>query len=270
MSPYIPQLLLQPSLVFLLGVFLTPLFNRVLAHLSEEGPLWGGEMRCGACGRVRPWVEEMPLAPQFLGLSRCQHPAFPWPFLTLVVIALGGGLLALGHGVAGGKTASWPVISQSLMFFYLLYLLAVADIRTFSVEPLLVLAGVVVRFGYLGIFQPGAFFPMLMGMLSGAGLFALVALFYRGIRGRDGLGEGDWAVLGLIGAFVGWQGILPVVALASVSALVAGVGLVLLRVRTLEDPLAFVPYLCLGGLGVYFLRVFMPSLPWLSGFFIQG
>ena len=142
-------------------------------------------------------------------------------------------------------------LSQALLLLYLLYPLALVDLATLTIEPALVVGGVVLRMAVVLSLQRGAATDMLGGLLGGAGLLALVGFAYQWLRGREGLGEGDAAVLGLIGAFVGWQGILPVVLLATVSGVLAGVPALLLLRRPLNTPLPFAPFLCLGGLAVF-------------------
>ena len=69
-----------------------------------------------------------------------------------------------------------------------------------------------------------------------------------------GLGDGDAALLGLIGAFVGWQGLLPVVILSAAGGIIAGAPALLLLRKPLDTPLPFAPFLCGGGLTVYLLQ----------------
>ena len=128
----------------------------------------------------------------------------------------------------------------------------VIDLRTLTVETRLVLIGLALRAVGLAIFQRSLLLPMGGGMLIGAGLFTMVELIYRAARNRVGLGEGDAAVMGLIGFFVGWQGVLPVVGLAALSGLIVGFPLLLLRREpTSSTPIPFVPFLAAAGMAVF-------------------
>ncbi|HEX9841943.1 MAG TPA: A24 family peptidase, partial [bacterium] len=142
-------------------------------------------------------------------------------------------------------------LSQALLLLYVLYPLALVDATTLTVEPALVLGGIVLRMATVLALQREAAADAFGGLLAGAGLLALVGFAYAWLRGREGLGEGDPAVLGLVGAFVGWQGLLPVVLLATAAGLVGGVAALLLLRKPLDTPLPFGPYLCAGGLAVY-------------------
>ena len=53
----------------------------------------------------------------------------------------------------------------------------------------------------------------LIGAIAGAGVLIGVILLYATLTRREGMGGGDWKLLGFIGAWLGWQG-LPFVLLA--------------------------------------------------------
>ena len=88
-------------------------------------------------------------------------------------------------------------------------------------------------------------------------------LFYWGhklITRREGMGYGDFKLLAALGAWLGWQALLPIILVASVSAvLFATVGLVQ-GTATRKTAIPFGPFLCLGGVGVLFFTTFMPAL----------
>lgn len=187
-----------------------------------------------------------------------RHADIPRPYwqgfgsLLLNPLALGGSSLALAFLP---QLQSPVALSQALLLLYVLYPLAILDAVTLTVEVPLVLGGLLLRMATLLTLQRGLVADMMGGMLGGAGLLYLVGFFYRWLRGREGLGEADAAVMGLIGAFVGWQGILPVILLATVAGLLIGFPLLLARRKPLHTPLPFGPYLCAAGLLVYLARL---------------
>ena len=50
----------------------------------------------------------------------------------------------------------------------------------------------------------------LVGSLVGAGLILAIALLYKAVRKVDGMGGGDVKLMAMIGAFLGWKMIFPV------------------------------------------------------------
>lgn len=84
---------------------------------------------------------------------------------------------------------------------------------------------------------------------AGAGYGVLWAFYcaHKLLTRREGMGYGDFKLLAALGAWLGWQAILPVILLSCTAGILyAGVGL--LRGKTTRTtPIPFGPFLCLGG-----------------------
>jgi leader peptidase (prepilin peptidase)/N-methyltransferase len=81
-----------------------------------------------------------------------------------------------------------------------------------------------------------------------------LAIAFKTLRGREGLGEGDPPLLGLIGAFLGWRALLPVLLWSSAIGLASALILRGLGRRDRPDPgqgrdaaLPFAPFLVLAA-----------------------
>lgn len=145
----------------------------------------------------------------------------------------------------------WALWSQSILLWWLVFALAAIDLRSLLVDMRLVALGIALRWLYLLLWQRESLWDMGAGLLIGAGFFHIVGMFYEVLRGRTGLGEGDASVAGLIGSFVGWQGLLPLVALAALAGLLVSLPWLYGTRRPLSTPIPFVPFLCGAGLAVY-------------------
>jgi len=85
---------------------------------------------------------------------------------------------------------------------------------------------------------------------AAAGYLSLWLVFqvFRLLTGREGMGYGDFKLLAVFGAFLGWQ-ILPlVVLLSSLIGAIVGISLVVVRGRDRQIPIPFGPYLAAAGL----------------------
>ena len=92
----------------------------------------------------------------------------------------------------------------------------------------------------------------LLGATLGFGLLWLAALFYRSLRGREGLGAGDPKLLGAIGLWLGPLGVVKTLLGASLIGLAAVGALVLARRTPAADTaLPLGTLLALAGFAVY-------------------
>ncbi len=68
----------------------------------------------------------------------------------------------------------------------------------------------------------------LFGMALGGGLFFAIGELYRWLRGKEGMGMGDVKLLAMIGAFLGWRGVIFTIFIGSSLGAVGGIILGLL------------------------------------------
>ena len=117
-------------------------------------------------------------------------------------------------------------------------------------------------------FLPGSGVSPLAAAAAAVGgwlAFAAVAKAYERARGIEGLGQGDWKMAAMLGAFLGWQGMLLAVLLASVAGSVVGLGAVALRGRDMRHALPLGTFLGAGGITVVFFGD--QVLAWYRGLF---
>ena len=150
---------------------------------------------------------------------------------------------------------SWtPELLSDIVLTGSLFVLAVIDWESLLVDMQVVIVAMVLRLFWLLAFGTDFLLQALLGLLVGAGMLYLLGIIYETLRKRRGLGEGDPALLGLIGMWVGWSGLGPVLLVAAGSGIIIG-GFWLLKKNQplLHTPVPFGPFLCLGGLLVHLL-----------------
>jgi len=81
------------------------------------------------------------------------------------------------------------------------------------------------------------------GYLSLWGIFHL----FKIITGKEGMGYGDFKLLALLGAWMGWQLLPVVVLLSSVVGAVIGIAMIIILGRDRNIPIPFGPYLAAAG-----------------------
>ncbi len=212
-------------------------------RLPAGRPWIAARSSCEACRRRLGPLDLVPIA-SFLALrGRCRTCRAPipirYPLLELACLGL----------------AAWSVLTQSgamvlatALLGWGLLAVAVIDAENLWLPDVLTLplglAGWALTVS-LGVHSP---LEPLIGAAVGYGGLALVALAYKTLRGREGLGGGDPFLLGAIGAWVGWRG-LPTVLLWSCGAGLATAAIIALSRRRLDasQPLPFGTFLAAGA-----------------------
>jgi len=86
-----------------------------------------------------------------------------------------------------------------------------------------------------------------IGAIAGyASLWSVYHLF-RLATGKEGMGYGDFKLLAALGAWLGWQMLLPIVLSAAAVGAVAGILMLSIQGRDRATPVAFGPYLAAAG-----------------------
>jgi leader peptidase (prepilin peptidase)/N-methyltransferase len=96
----------------------------------------------------------------------------------------------------------------------------------------------------------GLFVPLAEGVIGAlAGYLSLWSVYwlFKLVRGKEGMGYGDFKLLAAIGAWLGWKVLPAVVLLSSAVGALIGIGLVLVKGRDHRTPLPFGPYLAVAG-----------------------
>jgi len=65
--------------------------------------------------------------------------------------------------------------------------------------------------------------------------------------GKEGMGYGDFKLLAALGAWMGWQSLLPIILLSSLVGAIFGVGMILFMGRDKSIPMPFGPFLAGAG-----------------------
>jgi len=92
------------------------------------------------------------------------------------------------------------------------------------------------------------FIQAIIGVLIGGGILYLVAWGYQMITGKEGMGGGDIKLLAMIGAFIGWKGVLVTIFMASSAGTLVGFFLMLLLNKNMKYALPFGPFLSVGAI----------------------
>ncbi|MDG2175058.1 MAG: A24 family peptidase [Gammaproteobacteria bacterium] len=85
------------------------------------------------------------------------------------------------------------------------------------------------------------------GAIGGYGILWGVYWLFKLLTGKDGMGYGDFKLLGALGAWMGWQVLPMIILLSSLVGAVVGISLIIILGRDKNVPIPFGPYLASAG-----------------------
>jgi len=216
-----------------------------LSHLGLATP----RSRCGACGHQIRWYENLPLVSWVALRAKCSACKAPISVRYPLVEASTGALFALAAWKFGPTPAAlaWCValallVSMSLIDLDTKYL---PDDLTY---PLL--------WGGLVVAALGWTIPLstaVWGAVAGYVPLWLIATGFAALMKRPGMGGGDLKLLAALGAWLGWQAILPIILISSIVGLAVNLPRMVLGKHDRHQQYPFGPFLAGGGLIVTFV-----------------
>jgi leader peptidase (prepilin peptidase)/N-methyltransferase len=92
----------------------------------------------------------------------------------------------------------------------------------------------------------------LLGILAGGGSLLAIGWLYHLITRKEGMGGGDIKLLAMIGALVGFKGVLFTIFVASAVGTIAGVLVMLRTQKDMKLAVPFGPFLSIGAVAYVF------------------
>ena len=198
---------------------------------------------CPACGQRITAVQNIPVVSWLALGGKCAACKAPISARYAVVEVLGGVLAAY----AIWRFGATPRGLAACVLLWTLLALTMIDVDTQLLPDDLTLpllwAGLIANLGGLFVSLPDAVIGAVGGYLS---LWTIYWLF-KLIRGKEGMGHGDFKLLAALGAWLGWQVLPLIVLLSSVVGAAIGITLIVFKGRDHSVPLAFGPYLAIAG-----------------------
>jgi leader peptidase (prepilin peptidase) / N-methyltransferase len=90
-------------------------------------------------------------------------------------------------------------------------------------------------------------YSSLYGTIAGYMALWSVYIAFKLATGKEGMGHGDFKLLAMLGAWLGWQALPVIILVSSLLGSVVGIGLILFGGHKKSQPIPFGPYLALAG-----------------------
>lgn len=203
--------------------------------------------RCPSCGTGIAWYQNIPVISYLLLRGKCKACAAPIGLRYPLVEILTGGLFAWAFWAHG---PTWTSLAW-MGFMAALIALAFIDWDTTLLPdditlPLIWAGLVAAAVGFSGIGLADALWGAVAGYLS---LWSIYWAF-KLLTGKEGMGYGDFKLFAALGAWLGWQALIPVILLASVIGAVVGIAMKFTSGLREGGYVPFGPFLAFGGLAV--------------------
>ncbi|MBM4186296.1 MAG: prepilin peptidase [Gemmatimonadetes bacterium] len=236
-----------------IGSFLNVCIVRWPAEQSVVSP----RSRCPSCGYQLAWFDIIPILSWLVLRGRCRGCQAAigrlYPLVELATAAIFA-FMAWRHGLS-------LEAAQGAFFLTVLLGIAMTDARKYLIPDEFTLGGLVVGLGLAAAGGAGALVAALIGGAVGFGLLWLVGWLGTLAFKEEAMGGGDIKMMAMVGAFVGWQGVLLTIFLGALS------GTLIFLPMALRGKKKLVPFGVFLAIGAMLSYLVGPALiEWYRGF----
>ncbi len=199
--------------------------------------------RCPRCGHLITALENIPVVSYLFLRGRCRECKTSISIRYPLIEILSASLVALvawqfGFSLQAGMAMllTWGLICLSFIDYDHQYL---PD-------------NITLPFLWLGLFLNlnGLFVNLasaVIGAMAGYLILWLVYQIFKKFTGKEGMGYGDFKLLAMLGAWLGWQALPAIILLSTLVGSIVGISLILFKQHDRSHPIPFGPYLAVAG-----------------------
>ncbi|MBW2219142.1 MAG: prepilin peptidase [Deltaproteobacteria bacterium] len=234
--------------VFIFGLCIGSFLNVCIYRLPEGKSFAMSRSECPACGNMIRFYDNIPVLSYLILRGHCRHCKVSIS-VRYVFVELITGFCAICTFVKFGLTL------EGLIYFIFIAALIVVifiDIDHKIIPDIITKPGIPICFIASFALASMTMKASIIGILAGGGSLFLVAWVYKLITKREGMGRGDIKLLAMIGALIGWKGVLFTIYAASVAGTLVGIPVILLNKKNFRFAIPFGPFLSVGAIAYIF------------------
>lgn len=202
---------LAPVVAGLFGLALGSFLNVCTLRWPLEESVVSPPSSCPACGAGIAWYDNIPVLSWILLRGRCRRCAEPisvqYPVVELTTGLVWAGMFARAVYLEPSVGWPWEPI-RGAVFLTILLGIAISDARFYIIPDEFSLGGAVLGF-FLALLPEGVTLSgALLGGAVGFGLLWIVGRLGSLAFQKDAMGGGDIKMMAMVGAFLGWSGVL--------------------------------------------------------------
>ena len=224
-----------------------PAFSDLAKALPDENLMRPGS-RCGACGHRITALENIPSVSYLVLRGRCSACAAPISLRYPAIELLTGVLFA---------AVAWRFGLSLAMLASLVLVAGLIALTFIDADAMLLPDSITLPLLWVGLMfaAAGGFVPLtdaVWGTVAGYLSLWSVYWLYKLATGKEGFGYGDFKLLAALGAWFGWQAILPIILMSAVVGATVGIALIVAGRKTMASRLPFGVYLAPAGVLMLF------------------
>ncbi|MDQ6960986.1 MAG: prepilin peptidase [Mariprofundaceae bacterium] len=218
-------------------------FSNVLVHrLPRRESVVFPSSNCPKCHADIAWYDNIPVLSYLILRAKCrhcqQHIAMRYPLLE-ISMGLCWSALVWHYGLS-------PTTVMAIVLVSLLLVLSIIDLETELLPNTLTFPGIAL--GLLYNLWAGDIYSSLIGAFAGYFVFWSVATVFFMLTKKHGMGGGDFKLLAMLGAFLGWQSLPLIILFASLSGTVISVIYLIISRKGSQTRIRFGPFLAAAGI----------------------
>jgi leader peptidase (prepilin peptidase)/N-methyltransferase len=237
---------------FVVGTMVGSLLNVVIHRIPLGESIVLPSSKCPKCSNKLKWYHNIPILSYIFLRGKCSYcktsisPRYPLVELTVGIVAY----LLFPDPINHVSMAQFGFFFS---VFCALFSLLFIDIKHHILPDKINLFLFLIILSYVIFYKPLPHW--IIGGLAGFGsTFFITWLFYK-LRGQIGLGGGDIKLYGILGMYLGVQGIFMNIFMSCFLGALVGITLIANKKMSRDTPMAFGPYIILVGMA----QIFFPD-----------
>lgn len=236
-------------IIFIFGLCIGSFMNVCIYRIPLSKSIVTPRSMCPGCNRLISAYDNIPVISYIILMGKCRNCGIPISFRYPVVEIISG-LTALAVFMRFGISVEGLVY---FAFISALIVITFIDIDHGIIPDTISLPGIPIGFLLASFVLPSMNYKLsLAGLLAGGGSLLAVAWVYNLITKKEGMGGGDIKLLAMIGAFIGWKGVLFTIFVASASGTLVGIAVMLKTQKGMKLAVPFGPFLSIGAISYIF------------------
>jgi leader peptidase (prepilin peptidase)/N-methyltransferase len=249
-----------PIVAALFGLTIGSFANVCIYRLPRGKSIVTPRSACPSCGKPISGWDNVPVLSYLILLGRCRQCRAPIAARYPLVEAINGALYFAVAAVLGPT----PDALLKMAFVTALLVLALIDLEHQILPNVITRPGIAAGLLASFVLPPPTPVEAFAAAAAGYVAFMAIAKTWEHLRGIEALGQGDWKLAAMLGAFLGWQKLLFTVFAAALCGTIVGLVVILIKGRNLQYRLPLGTFLGFAGIAAIFVGE--PVVRWYGHF----